>query len=347
MLADVMAQISKLHGPAVIRRAVDALMVLPHYPTNIFTLDMGLLGGVVQSGMTMVYGWSGAGKTTVTMRVVASAQAKYPDKSAVFIDAEGTFDAQWAQTHGIDIDRLVIVQPEYGEQAVDVLDAVIRAQDTSIVVLDSLPALVPLKELNDSAEDANVALQARLIGRAVRKATQAILDERKKGHFPAVVLINQWRNKITMMGDPRALPGGNALKFFMHTHFEVLVKEVLGKDANGAEVADYNEHSFKVGKCKAGSSLKTGAWEMVRNPDNPLGPGFIDEGETVLSFARKFGLFTGGGSSWRLDSVDLKFGRISEAVQYLYENDAAMHDLKRRLISMQRERVGQRPTDWW
>ena len=345
-LDEVMAQVSAIHGPNVLRRATESLMVLPHYPTNILTLDMGLMGGIVQSGMTMIYGWQSAGKTTVLIRAVASAQAKYPDKKAVIIDQEGTLDAIWAQAHGIDIERLVIAQPEYGEQAVDVMEAVIRARDTSIVALDSIPALVPMKELEDSAEDAQMALQARLIGKAVRKGTQAILDERKRQHYPAVVFINQWRNRMTMMGDPRTLPGGNAPKFFMHTMFEVMSKEVMGKDANGAEVADYNEHSFKITKCKEGSSLKTGAWEMIRNPDNPLGQGFIDEGETVLSFAKKFGFFTGGGSSWRLDTVDLKFNRHTEVVQYLYENDDEMLSLKNRIISAQRARLGLRATDW-
>lgn len=346
-LAEVMASVAKLHGPNIMRRATDALMVLPHYSTGIFTLDMALLGGVVQSGITEIYGWEQAGKTTVANRVVASAQAKYPDMDAVYIDQEGTLDAAWAQAHGIDIDRLTLVQPEYGEQAMDILDAVIRSRDCSIVVLDSLPALVPLKELNDSAEDQNVALQARLIGKAVRKASQAILDERKRAHYPAVVCINQWRQKIVTMGDNRNLPGGNAIKFFMHTRFEVLKKEVMGEDAHGQEVVDFNEHSFKIAKCKAGSSLKIGAWDMVRNSDHPLGAGFIDEGETVLSFARKFGYFTGGGSSWRFDDVDHRFNKLSEAVTYLYENEEYYLGLKRRLISAQRERVGQRPTDWW
>jgi recombination protein RecA len=346
-LSDVMQQVAKTHGANVMRRASTALTVIPHLSTGIFTLDMALFGGVPQSMITMPYGWESSGKTTVAMRVVAAAQRKYPDKTAVFIDVEGTFDRSWAQRHGIDIDRLIIVQPETGEQAVDISDAVIRAHDTSIVVMDSLPALVPIKELEKSAEDAIVALQARLVGTLVRKAKQALLDERKKGHTPTLLLINQWRSKITMMGDPRSLPGGNALKFFTDVRFEVMNKEHLGKDGFDIETVEHNEHSFKITKNKIGTGIRTGEFTMIRNPSNPLGPGFIDDGKTVLTYAKKLGVFSGGGSSWRIDGVDTRFGKISEAVDWLYEHPTEFDALKRRLISIHRRNCGLQTEGWF
>jgi recombination protein RecA len=286
------------------------------------------------------------GKTVNASRFVASAQKKYPDRRAVFLDCEGTYDANWGRVQGVDIERLLLAQPETGEQAVDVVDAVIRAKDTSIVVVDSLPAMMPTKELEKSAEDATVALQARLIGIMVRKATQAILDERKKGHVVSLLLINQWRNKITMMGDPRSLPGGNALKFFVACRWELMNKEVMGIDANGVECVDHNDHSFKITKNKIGNGIRTGEFTMIRNSNNPLGVGYIDEEETVLAFAKKFGYFTGGGSSWRLDDVNLRFNKLAEATDYLTENAIYAESLKLRLIRAQRKACGLQPTGW-
>ena len=227
----------------------------------------------------MPFGWESAGKTTVLMRVVAAAQRKYPDRKVVWVDTEGTFSPIWARCHGVDPDAMVLVQPSSGEMAIDIIMACISAVDTSIVVLDSLPALVPIKEMEKSAEDAIVALQARLIGTLVRKGTQALIDERKKGHNVLLACINQYRNRIVMMGDPRNLPGGNALKFFVSQRFEVMKKEVVGKDAFDVECVDYNEHEWKITKNKMGNSLRTGAFTMICNPSHPRGPGFIDEGQ--------------------------------------------------------------------
>ncbi len=135
----------------------------------------------------------------------------------------------------------------------DLARAVIKAKETSIVVLDSLPALMPMKEMEKAAEDAVVALQARLIGRFVRTASQALIDERVRGHFPAVLMINQFREKMVVKGDSRSLPGGNALKFFVSVRWEVKNKEELGTDRFGNEVVDVNEHSWKITK----NSLET------------------------------------------------------------------------------------------
>lgn len=353
-LAAVMAQVQKVHGPMVMRKARDRARFI-HLPTRVFTLDMALHGGVPQSLVSMPYGWESSGKTTLCMRIIASAQQKYPDEQAVLIDAEGTYDPMWGAVHGIDNDRLLLVQPQTGEQAVDIADAVLRARDTSIVVLDSIPALVPLKELEKSAEDDIVALQARLTGRFIRKANQALIDERKRDHFPCLLLVNQWRNKIQMMGDPRSLPGGNALKFFVSVRFEVFNKETMGKDSFDIETVDYNEHSFKITKNKVGNGIRNGEFKMIRNPAHELGPGFIDEAKEVMTFARKFGLLTGGGSAWYLDgymgledaSKPMRFGKLQEVADCLYSDLEYFENLKRRMIAMQRVNCGLEGEGWY
>lgn len=345
-LQAVIQQVEKTHGAGIIRPGTQ-LENVPHIPTDIFMLDMALFGGLPEGQISMVYGWEASGKTLVSMRAVAAAQRKYPDRTAVFVDVEGTFAPDWARRHGVDPEKLLVVHPRSGEQAVDIADAVLRATETSLVVIDSLPALVPLKEVEQSAEDSNVALQARLIGRFTRKATQALLDQRKVGHLPTLLLVNQFRNRITMMGDPRTLPGGNSLKYVVYTRIELMNKETLGKDQYDVETVDYNEHSFKITKNKAGNGIRTGEFTMIRNPSHPRGPGFIDEGKTVLTYAKRFGLFSGGGSSWHLDGVEQRFGKIQDTIDWLYDHPEAMAALKHRLIAIQREHAGLSPEGWY
>jgi recombination protein RecA len=352
-IGSVISQFGKQYGAHVIRRATQKARFL-HIPTDIFTLDMGLHGGVPQSLISMVYGWESSGKTTTAMRVIAQTQRKYPDMVAVLIDTEGTYDADWGTKHGIDNERLVLVQPESGEQAVDLARALIKAKETSIVVLDSLPALMPMKEMEKAAEDAVVAMQARLIGRFVRTVSQALIDERQRKHYPSVLLINQFREKIAMMGDTRTLPGGNALKFFVSVRWEVKNKEVLGKDRFDSEVVDYNEHSWRITKNKVGNGLRNGEFVMIRNPDHAYGPGFIDDAKPVLTFARKFGLVSGGGSAWYMDGVNdlsgtkpLKFGKLQEMLDHLYSDLDYYEGLKRTLITTQRVNNGLSAEGWY
>jgi hypothetical protein len=145
--------------------------------------------------------------------------------------------------------------------------------------------------------------------------------------------INQWRQKIgVMFGDPRVLPGGEAQHYTASTKVEMKNKEQMGKDAEGNHIVDYNEHAFKVDKSKIGVGIREGEFTMIRNPDNPLGMGFIDEARTVINWARKHDLITGGGSSWRVNDVDTKFGRLQEIADYFYSDDEFYDAFKQQLI---------------
>jgi recombination protein RecA len=345
-IGKVMADVSKTYGPSVIRRG-SVRPAFQHCPTDIFTLDMALFGGIPRGLCVEIHGWESGGKTTLAQRILARMQRLVPDMGAAYMDIEGTYDPAWGARHGVDNDAMVLAQPTSGEQACDIADALLRSKETSLVVVDSLPALVPIKEVDASVEDAQVALQARMISKFLRKAQQALLDERHRGHFPTLLLINQWRMKIGVMhGDPRTLPGGNALKFIKSVSFEVMNKEHMGKDARDNEVVDHNVHSFKIKKNKIGNGIRTGEFKMIRNPDHPRGPGFIDDGKAVITYASSFGLFTGGGGSWRFDGLDETFRTHDDAVEYCYDHAEFYTNFKNRLISMQREAMGLCPTNW-
>jgi len=317
-LGALLQQASKVHGPNVIRSA-ELRPRFKHIPTDIFSLDMGLFGGIPEGVISLIYGWAGSGKTTLCGRVIGQAQKKYPDMAAVFIDAEGTYQPEWGRRHGVDNTRMALVQPESGEQALDLARSLVKAEEVSVVVVDSLAALVPMKELDKSMEDLTVGEQGRLISRFCRVLQADLLSERKRGHRPAILWINQYRMKIgTMFGDPRTLPGGEAQHFAAAVKIEMKNKEVMGKTANGIQTVDYNEHAFKIAKNKVGTGVREGEFVMVRNPSNPLGPGFVDDARAVINWARTTGDVTGGGSSWRVGGFGEEFSRFQGNADYFY-----------------------------
>lgn len=342
-LAAIMAQVTSRMGANVMRRAT-AVPGFNQIETGIFTLDMALLGGIPEGLTTMIFGWESSGKTTLAKRVAGRMQKKYPNKAVIFVDLEQTYDRQWGAKHGIDNERLIIVSPESGEQAVDVVDACLRAPETALIIIDSLPTLVPMAEANSSAEDTLVAARSRLIGRLCSKILQATITARNHGNAPTVILINQWRLKIGVSkGDPRTLPGGQQPKFLCTTMIEMKNKEIAGRNSRDIEIVSHNEHAFVIKKSRVGNSSRTGEFVMIRDPEHALGEGAIDDAHVVVSYAKKFGLLTGGGASWRIDGLDRKFGKMAEVADFLEAHEEELLDLKRRLVIIQRTDMGLLP----
>ncbi len=322
--------------------------LLKHIPMGVFTADMALFGGVPEGLITLMYGREGSGKSTLATRCVAGAQRKYPDRKAVFMDIEGTYDAGWAAQHGVDNDNLFLVQPQSGEQALDIAIAVMSAGETSIVVVDSLAALIPVRERDASIEDEFIGIGARMISKFCRKTQNTLLDERKRDHKPALLLLNQWRTKIGGFSkDNRVLPGGTAQHFLASVKMETLNREFMGKDSRDLETVSHNEHSFKIAKNKMGSGIRHGEFVMIRDTSNPLGAGFVDDARTVATWAKKMGVVTGGGNSWRVDGLDEKFKNLQAICDYFYDNMDFYELLKRRLITMQREACNLVPEGWY
>lgn len=344
--AAALKQITKTHGEIITGGHIEPHF--QHIPTGIFTLDMATHGGIPEGLVTLLYGWESSGKTTLTMKTLASAQRKYPNKGVAVIDIEGTFDRNWARQNGVDTDAMLYSNPISGEQALDVADALSRAENVSCLVVDSLAALIPTKELAKSFEDAVVGEQARLIGRFVRKLQQAFLDERKRGHKPAIMLINQWRYKVGIThGDPRTLPGGMPQHYVAGLKIDIKNKEQKGRDARDIEIMGHNEHSFTIAKNKIGNGIREGEFKMIRDPSHPYGPGFIDDAKTVVSWAKKIGLVTGGGQSWRLDGLDEKFRVLDEIVEYFYSDLDFFEATKMRLITLNRAAMNVPAENWY
>ncbi len=183
-------------------------------PTGILAFDLATGGGIPKGANTIIYGPESSGKTNLAYILIAQYQRLYPKDQCVFVDVEGTFDPKWAAKFGVDTKKLLRLRPLTAEQAVDMVEQCLYAEDCGLVVVDSLAALVTANELASSAEKAVVGGASNPIAKMVRKTTAALNEADMAGRSPTLVYINQTRFKIgVMFGDPETMPGGNAIRF--------------------------------------------------------------------------------------------------------------------------------------
>ncbi len=201
---------------AIMRLGTDTRLQVDAIPTGAFNLDAAIgIGGVPRGRVTEIYGPESSGKTTLALHIVANAQKE--GGIAAFIDAEHAMDSEYAKKLGVDIDNLLVSQPDTGEQALEIAEVLVRSNAVSVVVIDSVAALVPKAEIEGEMGDSHVGLQARLMSQALRKLAGAINRSQT-----SVVFINQIREKIgVMFGNPETQPGGRALKFYASTRLDI------------------------------------------------------------------------------------------------------------------------------
>lgn len=304
------------------KRASSPTMDRAKNRTGILTLDLCLGGGWTQSAAGMLYGEKSSGKSTIALQSIAAIQRADDQAMAAWLDIEGTLDKPWARKLGVDLDRLVVVEPETGEHAVDLADALLRSREVSAVVTDSIAMLVPMKELDESAEQETMALQARLVGKYIRKTNNAILRERQRGHLPILIHINQFRMKVGLVfGDPRVLPGGKALEFSTTQQVETKNKEHMQKDSDGNSIVAFNEHNFKITKNKGGGPMKEGTFKLIRTDgeDNML-EACVSQGKTVYKHGTQVGVVSGSPSSFEIDGIRQKFRGAPDFNRWAMEN---------------------------
>jgi recombination protein RecA len=326
-IADTIKEMRKRYGEGTV--ALGREIYQPErISTGIFTMDFNLLGGIPANRASMVVGERHAGKSTLANLIVANSQRKFEGQLPVYVDVEGTFDATWAEKLGVDLNNLYVFQPETGESAVDAADALVRTAEVSLVVIDSIAALTPMKEIESSAEDALVGVQAKLVSSMIRKTNAGMISERNRGHAVTLFFLNQFRAKIggfAKFGEPKSIPGGRALEFATSVQIEIKNKENTGKDENENESVTENEHSFKITKNKLNGGGRTGEFRLVREYDEKydLAEGRINDAGTMLSVAKKFGAWSGGGSSWTLEFWDeeRKMRGSDAAIIELYQDD--------------------------
>ncbi|MEZ5175966.1 MAG: recombinase RecA [Acidimicrobiia bacterium] len=299
-----MSQIERQFGKgAIMRLGTDEVRRIKAIPTGALSLDLALgIGGVPRGRIVEIYGPESSGKTSLALHVVAEAQRN--GGTAAFIDAEHALDPIYARAIGVDIDELLISQPDTGEQALEIADMLIRSGALDVVVIDSVAALVPRAELEGDMGDTHVGLQARLMSQALRKLAGTI-----NRSDTTAIFINQIREKIgVMFGSPETTPGGRALKFYSSVRIDIRRIE-----------------SIKVGTENIGNRVRT---KIVKNKVAPpfrlaefdimFGEGISREG-SLLDVAVEEGIVQKAGAWYTYDGDQLGQGR-EKAKEYLRQN---------------------------
>ena len=312
-------QIERAYGKgAIMRLGTDRRVQLEAIPTGAFNLDAAIgVGGLPKGRVTEIFGPESSGKTTLALHVIANAQRQ--GGIAAFIDAEHALDADYARKLGVDIDNLLVSQPDTGEQALEIVEVLVRSNAVSVVVVDSVAALVPKAEIEGEMGDSHVGLQARLMSQALRKLAGAINRSQT-----AVVFINQIREKIgVMFGNPETQPGGRALKFYASVRLDIRRIAAI-KDV---EAAVGNRCRVKVVKNKVAPPFRQAEFDIL------YGEGISREG-LLIDLGVESRVVDKSGAWFSYGETRLGQGR-ENARQFLKDNpdvtDAIEAELKSKL----------------
>lgn len=304
-------QIEKQFGKgSIMKLGENEVQKIATIPSGSLALDVALgIGGYPRGRVIEIYGPESSGKTTVALHAIAEAQRQ--GGQAAFIDAEHALDPNYARALGVDIEELLLSQPDTGEQALEIAEALVRSGAVDIIAVDSVAALVPKAEIEGEMGDAHVGLQARLMSQALRKLSGAI----NKSNATAI-FINQIREKVgVMFGNPETTPGGRALKFYSSVRLEVRRAETLKQ---GNEIVG-NRARIKVVKNKVAPPFKQAEVDIM------YGEGISKEGE-ILDIGSELDIVTKSGAWYSYHDERLGQGRENAKI-FLKENEDIMNEI--------------------
>ncbi|CAM3628356.1 recombinase RecA [Smaragdicoccus niigatensis] len=311
-----LAQIEKNFGKgSVMRLGEETRLPISVIPTGSIALDVALgIGGLPRGRVVEIYGPESSGKTTVALHAIASAQAA--GGIAAFIDAEHALDPEYARKLGVDTDALLVSQPDTGEQALEIADMLIRSGALSILVIDSVAALVPKAEIEGEMGDSHVGLQARLMSQALRKITGALSNS-----GTTAIFINQLREKIgVMFGSPETTTGGKALRFYSSVRLDIRRIEAL-KD--GSDVVG-NRTRVKVAKNKLAPPFKQAEFDIL------YGVGISKEG-SIIDMGVEHGFIRKSGAWYTYDGDQLGQGK-ENARKFMRENTDIRDEIEKKIL---------------
>ncbi|NSW78615.1 MAG: recombinase RecA [Chthonomonadetes bacterium] len=317
VLEQALTQIEKQFGKGSVMRLGDAAkMQIEAIPTGSIALDMAIgIGGIPRGRITEIYGTESSGKTTLALQIIAEAQKR--GGICAFVDAEHALDPEYARAIGVQIDQLYISQPGTGEEALEIMDALIRTGAIDVVVLDSVAALVPRAEIEGEMGDAHVGMQARLMSQALRKIGGSVS---KTG--TAAIFINQLREKIGIAyGNPETTPGGRALKFWASVRLEVRRVDTIKQ---GTEVIGARTR-VKVAKNKVAPPFKQAEFDII------FGKG-ISRAGGILDLGVESGIITKSGTWFTYGDIRLGQGR-ENARAFLEEHPEVAEEIEARIRS--------------
>lgn len=306
-----MDQITKQFGDGSIMKLGEAKKVdVELLPSGSLSLDIALGGGYPKGRIIEIYGPESSGKTTLTLHAIAEMQKQ--GGTAAFIDAEHALDPAYAKRLGVDTDNLLVSQPDNGEQALEIVETLVRSNAVDLIVVDSVAALVPQAEIDGDMGDSHMGLQARLMSQALRKLTGII----NKSHA-TVIFINQIRMKIgVMFGNPETTTGGNALKFYASVRADI---RRTGQIKEGEEIIG-NRTKVKIVKNKIAPPFRVAEFDIMYNEG-------ISKTGDVLDLAVQHGV-VGKSGAW-FDYNDAKIGQGRESTKkYLKENPEVLSEIE-------------------
>jgi len=308
-------QIEKRFGKGSIMKMGEsaALPPIEAIPTGSLSLDLALgIGGIPRGRITEIFGPESSGKTTLAQHIIAEAQKR--GGTVAYIDAEHAMDPSYAASCGVNVDELLISQPDTGEQALEITEALVRSSAVDVIVIDSVAALVPRAEIEGDMGDPQMGLQARLMSQALRKLAAAI---GRSG--TAVIFINQLREKVGIVfGNPEVTTGGRALKFYSSTRIELRRAETIkqGNEAIGSRVR------AKVVKNKVAPPFRSAEFDIM------FDTGISREGN-LIDVGLELGLISKAGAFFSYGDIRLGQGRES-AKQYLHDNPELAQEIEER-----------------
>lgn len=315
-LTDAVDEIKEKFGEGAILMLGEARKVdVDVIPTGSISLDLALgVGGIPRGRVIEIFGPESSGKTTLALHIVAEAQRK--GGTAAFVDAEHALDPEYAKRLGVNTKELLISQPDTGEQALQIVESLVRSKAVDVVVVDSVAALTPRAEIEGEIGDTHVGLQARLMSQALRKLTHVVSTSNC-----TVIFINQIRIQIGIMyGNPETTPGGKALKFYASVRIEV---RRMAQVKKGEEIVG-NRVRAKVVKNKVAAPFRTAEFDIMYNEG-------ISRLGDLVNTGVKYGVVSRSGASFAFG--DLRLGQGMEAAkQFLRENPKTARDLEREIV---------------
>lgn len=318
-IKSALEEIEKQYGKGAIMKMGDVASIeIERFPSGSLSLDLALGGGVPKGRIIEIFGPESSGKTTLALHMVSELQKQ--GGQAAFIDAEHALDAQYARRIGVDIDNLLISQPDDGESALEITETLVRSGGVDLIVIDSVAALTPRAEIEGMMGDSHMGLQARLMSQALRKLT-AIVSKTSC----SVIFINQLRMKIgVMFGNPETTPGGNALKFYSSLRLDVRrIDKITEKNDKGQDIVG-NRVRVKVVKNKVAPPFRQAEFDVIYNR------GISKEGD-ILDLGIQYDILTKSGAFISYEGSKLGQGR-EQAKTFLAENPKIADALKKAVL---------------
>ena len=312
-----MAQIEKSFGKGSIMRMGEGQRIpIETIPTGSLSLDIALGGGIPRGRIVEIYGPESSGKTTLSLHILAEAQRK--GGTVAFVDAEHALDPEYARKIGVKVEDMLLSQPDSGEQALEIVETLVRSNAIDVIIVDSVAALTPRAEIDGDMGDSHMGLQARLMSQALRKLTAVVAKSKT-----TVIFLNQLRMKIgVMFGNPETTTGGQALKFYSSVRMDI---RAIGKIEDPAAIGDKsyigNRVRVKIVKNKIAPPFKMAEFDILYNN------GISVEGD-ILDLAMKYNIARKAGAFFSYGETRLGQGR-ENAKQFLTDNEKVMKALEK------------------